>query len=32
MAHDDDEWMRDVESEVGEKLADLFRRMIRRRL
>ncbi len=30
--HDDESWMRDVESEVGEKLADFFKKMIRRRL
>lgn len=30
--HDDDSWMHDVESEVGERLADFFKKMIRRRL
>ncbi|HEX4931788.1 MAG TPA: PBP1A family penicillin-binding protein [Gemmatimonadaceae bacterium] len=28
----DDEWVQDVEDAIGEKLVDLFRRMVRRRL
>ena len=28
----DDDWMRDVEAEVGERVARLFRRLIRGRM
>ena len=30
--HEDQSWMRDVESEVGDRLVELFKKMVRKRM